>query len=188
MSSIFNYYPFIKYNNVKADYILARAVIVNDYLSDYSKFYTYTVLEGERADIVAYKQYGDSSLDWVIYLSNNIIDPYYDWPLSPDDLSAYLQDKYGVPAYTLTSVTNPSSIAYYYYKGLDTDTPEYIAGFNYTMTPESYAALGQPAGWVAKSIWDDENEKNEAKRTILLLRPAFVDDFIQQFNKLFVNG
>ena len=120
MSSIFNYYPYIKYNNVKANFILARAVLINDYLSDYTKFYSYTVLEGERADVIAYNQYSDSSLDWVIYLANNIIDPYYDWVMSPSDFTAYLEDKYNTPAYKLTSTLIPSSTVSYTHLTLPT--------------------------------------------------------------------
>jgi hypothetical protein len=56
------------------------------------------------------------------------------------------------------------------------------------MTPATYSKLGSPAGWVAKSIWDYENEINESKREIKLMRNEFVSDFKQQVKDIFSNG
>ena len=117
-------------------------------------------------------------------MSNNMIDPYTSWPMDYNNFINYLEDKYNVSADKLTSVVIPSSIAYYYYQGLSSDTPETIAAYNYTMTPKTYQMLGYPAGWVPKSIYDVENEKNEAKRTIKLLRQPYVNEFRQQFEAL----
>ena len=56
------------------------------------------------------------------------------------------------------------------------------------MTPYTFEQLGQPAGWVAKSIYDAENEKNESKRDIKLLNPIYINEFKQQFKDLIING
>jgi Base plate wedge protein 53 len=186
--SIFNLYPYINYNNQKSTYLIAKAQIIKPYLSNYNNFYAYTIREGERADSVAYDQYGDATLDWVIYVVNGIIDPYYDWPLSTEDFMSYLENKYNTLPYKLADVSIPSSVAYYYYKGLDTDTPDVINSYNYNMSEETYMALGQPAGWVAKSIYDYEHDLNEAKRDIKLLRSTYLGNFQQQFKDLFING
>jgi hypothetical protein len=186
--SIFNFYPYINYNNQKARYIVGKAEIIKQYLSNYGSFYAYTILDGERPDTVAFDQYGDSSLDWVILTVNSVTDPYFDWPLSSENFNYFLEDKYGTAAYKLSSVKIPSSIAYYYYKGLDTDTPEVINSYNYTMSLLTYETLGMPAGWVAKSIYDVESEINESKRDIKLLRPQYLGDFQQQLKDLFING
>ena len=45
-------------------------------------FYDYTVKEGDTPSSVAFRYYEDETLDWLILLVNDIIDPYYDWPLS----------------------------------------------------------------------------------------------------------
>lgn len=186
--SIFNFYPYINYNNQKATYILGKAELVSKYLKDYNTFYYYTIKEGERADIVAYNEYNDSSLDWIIYLINNVTDPYYDWYMTPENFISYLESKYNTSAYKLTSLTIPTSIHHYYYTGLPSDTPDIIASYNYTMTPGTYSALGNPPGWTPKSIWEYETEINEKKRDIKLLRPVYLNNFQQQFKDLFVNG
>ena len=188
--SIFNYYPYIKYNEQRATLILSKAEIITAYLSDYRKFFVYTIKNGERPDIIAYNEYDDSTLDWVIYLINTVFDPYKDWPLSEDQFKKYIENKYNYNAELLTTTLNDYSIAYYYYTGTGTDTAEEIAAYNFNITPETYNiySTAQQAGWTAKSIWDYENEINEAKRNIILLRSVYIADFKQQFKDLFVNG
>lgn len=188
--SIFNYYPYINYNNQIATHILSKAEVLSDTLKDQRKFFKYTIKNGERADIIAYREYGDSTLDWIIYLCNNIIDPYKDWPLSEYDFKKYIEKKYNRNAELMTSTLFDYSIAYYYYQGLTSDSQETINAYNYTLTKESYDALlpEDQSGWVAKSIWDYENEINESKRDIVLLRAAYLDEFRSKFKDLFING
>ena len=69
-------------------------------LSDLAKngslvFFQYSLKEGERPDIVAYKYYGDSTLDWLVLMANEILDPYFQWPMSTLSLEAYIRQKYG---------------------------------------------------------------------------------------------
>ena len=45
-------------------------------------------------DNVADKVYGDSNLDWVVLLANNIINVQSEWPLSQADFHAYVTGKY----------------------------------------------------------------------------------------------
>jgi hypothetical protein len=181
--SIFNLYPYINYNNQKATYILAKGEIISQYLNNYKTFYNYTIKDGERADIVAYKEYDDSSLDWIIYVINNVIDPYYDWYMTYDNFVSFLESKYNIAAYKLTGIPH-----HYYYAGLPSDSSDIIASYNYTMTPENYINLNRPAGWQSVSIWDYENKINEDKRDIKLLKPNYIDNFQQQFKNLFING
>lgn len=183
--SIFNYYPKIQYNNINSINLLVEAEVIQNYLNDYTKFFTYTVKDGERPDIIAFNEYNDSKLDWVIYLINGIIDPYKDWVMDYDQFKNYLESKYNMSADKLTSVSNPDTIAYYYYTGLNTDSQAVINSYNYTMTPNTYVKLGSPAGWTAKSIFDYENEINEKKRDIKILRSVYISDLKQQVKDLF---
>ncbi|CAB5221331.1 baseplate wedge subunit [uncultured Caudovirales phage] len=186
--SMFNYFPYIYYNNVKSTHLLIKEQIIKQYLKDYSKFFAYTIRENERADAIAYNQYGDSSLDWTIFIINDITDPYKDWPLDEKQFRNYLEAKYNVAVEKLMTTLIDSSIHHYYYKGIASDTDQDIASYNYTMTPFTYEQLGQPAGWVAKSIYEVESEINESKRNIKILNPIFINDFKQQFKDLIING
>lgn len=58
-------------------------------------FYPYTIEEYERPDLIAEHYYGDSRYTWVVYLSNKIVDPYFEWPLSTNEFRSFIIKKYG---------------------------------------------------------------------------------------------
>ena len=60
-----------------------------------ANFQFYNVIGGERPDQVAFKFYDDPSLDWVILLTNNIINVQTEWPMDNKSFEKYLEDKYG---------------------------------------------------------------------------------------------
>ncbi len=55
----------------------------------------YQIKENERPDQIAEKYYGDSQLDWIVLLTNNITNYNEQWPLDNNSLYKYLLDKYG---------------------------------------------------------------------------------------------
>jgi hypothetical protein len=58
-------------------------------------FDKYNIIGDERPDNVAFKFYGDSTLDWVILLSNNILNLQSEWPLAQTEFEEIMLDKYG---------------------------------------------------------------------------------------------
>jgi hypothetical protein len=64
-----------------------------------ANFQFYNVIGGERPDQVAFKFYDDPSLDWVILLTNNIINVQTEWPMDNKSFEKYLEDKYGDTLY-----------------------------------------------------------------------------------------
>lgn len=103
MSYMFDRWPTVSYDIKKNGKPLELTNItlrfkINDLLRDKSVvMYDYDVQDGERADIIAYKYYDDETLDWVIYLTNNIIDPQFQWPLDNQSFDRFLRKKYGSP-------------------------------------------------------------------------------------------
>jgi hypothetical protein len=57
-------------------------------------FDTYHVQDGERPDAVAYDYYDDFTLDWLVLLTNEIQDPYFEWPLSYEQFNNMILQKY----------------------------------------------------------------------------------------------
>lgn len=82
-----------EYESVKN--IFKRVVVREDIFENLSFFQKYNIIGDERPDMVADKFYDDPSLDWVILLSNNIINLNYEWPLTQRQFDRYLLDKYG---------------------------------------------------------------------------------------------
>ena len=58
-------------------------------------FDKYNVKEGERPEDIAFKYYGDARLHWVILMTNDITDRYYQWPMTQPQFEEFLADKYG---------------------------------------------------------------------------------------------
>ena len=56
--------------------LFKKGKLRDDLLQESTFFEQYTIEGDDRPDNVAYKIYGDSTLDWVVLLSNNIINIY----------------------------------------------------------------------------------------------------------------
>ena len=106
MANYFTHVPSIAYisrdleNNSLNDYtvtknLFKRARIREDIFQSVSYFNKYTIVGDERPDQVADKIYGDSSLDWVVLLSNNIHNVYEEWPKTQYAFDKHLIEKYG---------------------------------------------------------------------------------------------
>lgn len=57
-------------------------------------FQKYNIKGEERPDIIAKRFYGDATLDWVIFLSNNIINVQEEWPLPQKIFDNIMIQKY----------------------------------------------------------------------------------------------
>ena len=71
-----------------------RARLRDDIFQDLTFFTKFTVVGDDRPDTVANTVYDDPSLDWVVLLSNNIINVQSEWPMSQGDFHAYITNKY----------------------------------------------------------------------------------------------
>ena len=90
----FNKLPEISYNNVLVRDITRRVNFLKQTIENPYVFLPYTIQEGERAEDIAYHYYGDANYAWLVYLANNIVDPYHEWPMDEETFHNYLIDKY----------------------------------------------------------------------------------------------
>jgi hypothetical protein len=179
-------YPFSESDFVVAKNFFRRYQVNPDIFSYAVYFKKYAVIEGEKIYQVAEKAYGDVLLDWVIVLTNNIVNTQFDWPLSEFDLRKYCEKNYPDPYGTIkhyktlesfrsdgTFIIKPDLIVdetFYNgtYKYWDGDQVRSIAG-NIISTPVT--------------IFEFEQEKNEKKREIFLLKPIYLEPFLDDFRK-----
>ena len=96
MAKYFDKFPVVSYNGTVAKNILSRVDFTAQTKKDiYSKF-DYTISENMiRPDQLSSNYYGSPYYDWVIYMTNNMIDPYYDRYLSEEELRQHVISKYG---------------------------------------------------------------------------------------------
>ena len=95
--------------------ILRRVKLRSGIRSGSFLFDNFDVQDGERPEDIAFQQYGDAELHWVILMTNNVTDRYYQWPLSAPQFAEHLTDKYGagnedaVHPYEKTQDSGPTS-------------------------------------------------------------------------------
>lgn len=99
----FKYFPTIDYPYYNIDQKLIRKnsknillrVKFSEYVKNYkTNFDQYTIRDSERPDTLSYRLYERSDLHWMLFLINEIINPYYSWPLSTKDLQNNIDEKY----------------------------------------------------------------------------------------------
>jgi hypothetical protein len=187
MAYYFTPFPTVSYDIKKNNRptiltnIMKRFKIVEAFQRQEAIYYNYVVKDGERADVIAFKYYGDSSLDWVIYLTNNIIDPEFDWPLSSQSLLKYIAKKYG-------SVNAAKQQIHQYQLVLN----ERSVLFDGTIIPPKYEpidiltynTLSSSEKRIVTS-YEYEIELNDKKREIKLLSSDFTSQLLAQVNTVF---
>ena len=78
--------------------LFKKGKLREDIFQSVAVFEKYQIRGDDRPDNVANEIYGDPTLDWVVLLSNNIINIYNEWPLNQQAFESYVLDKYGTLA------------------------------------------------------------------------------------------
>ena len=132
-------------------------------------FDNYDVKDGERPEDVAFKWFGDPEYHWVILMTNNITDRYYQWPLTQPQFAEHLTDKYGagsedaVHHYEITQTSGPTSSSDYSHMvecNSDETNPTIISNRDY------------------------EQRKQDEYRQIRLLDSRYLETFVEEFDNL----
>ena len=95
MGFYFRPFPRFRYANTAAINLTTKLNISAVAKKSTATYFPYSIKEGERADHLAKHYYEDPTLSWLVYLANDVVDPYYDWPLTANDFKAHMIKKYG---------------------------------------------------------------------------------------------
>lgn len=91
----FNKIPSIIYNGQVAKNLLARANLSAQTRATKTAFYPYVMGDTDRADTLSYHYYDNPGYTWLIWMTNNSVDPYYSLALTEDDFNSHIVSKYG---------------------------------------------------------------------------------------------
>jgi hypothetical protein len=190
MSIYFSYFPLVAHDltnegkNVLLTNIMRRFKVKSSVKDNTSVYYDYDIQAGDRPDTIAEKYYGSSSLAWIVIHYNDIIDPFYGWPLFDPDFSEYIRTKYG-------SISASQSTVYEYRQILQ-EKQTLVDG---TIIPEKYLVVDQTTyngltelERVAVTYWDYEIEENEKKRKIKILDKKYVPQLRAEVEKVLRNN
>jgi len=185
-------YPFSKSDKAIAKNFFRRYRI-NEDVYGYATFYRkYSVQENIKIETIANNYYGSPMYDWVIILTNNLINPQFSWPLDDYTLAKIAEEKYGDDAYsgvhhyetieTKSGQTIGGKSVLALEGGLRVDKTFYDSPFTYWNGTQSITVAGNT---VSKPVlnYDYEILENEKKRPIYLLRKKYFFKFVEEFKK-----
>ena len=135
-------------------------------------FDSYDVMNGEKPEDIAFKWFGDAQLHWIILMTNNITDRYYQWPMTQPQFAEFLTDKYGAG--------NEDS-AHHYEVTQDSGRTSGQGPDDYSHKVEVNSDTDN-----ATTITNREYEERQQDkyRSIRLLNQRYVNDFISEFDNL----
>jgi len=173
-------YPFSESDFVTAKNFFRRYKL-NDDIFSYTVFFSkYAIQDGERPDSLADKAYGNPFYDWVILLTNNMVNAQYDWPMTNSQIGKVLESEYD-NAFTEISHYETVKIGQYA-AGLRVDETFYNGQHkineNGTVSIKNGSEICGPVT-VAERFY----RENEKKREIYLLKPAYFQSFVDDFRK-----
>ena len=174
----FDRFPLMTYD-VKGDGkykllpdILRRVKLRSGLRSSAFIFDKYDVKDGEKPEDVAYKWFGDAELHWVILMTNNITDRYYQWPLSQPQFQEHLTDKYGAGSEDAT---------HHFEKTTD-------SGRTTSNGPNDYSHLVEcnedDEGFAIITNRQYEQRQQDGYRQINLLDRRYLNAFVSEFENL----
>ena len=173
--SYFMQFPLMAYD-VKGDKsykmlpdILRRVKLRANIRSGLFEFDNYDVQEGETPETIAYKWFGDTEFHWVILMTNNITDRYYQWPLSQPQFQVHLEDKYGVGN---IDATHHYEISQSSGKTSSRDNSHLVV------------VNSDASGATAITNREYEQREQDNIRQIRLLQPKYLGQFVEEFKQL----
>ena len=75
--------------------LFKRGKLREDIFANLQFFEKYSIIGDERPDNVAYKFYDEETLDWVVLLSNNILNIQSEWPMTQITFEKVMLERYG---------------------------------------------------------------------------------------------
>jgi len=172
----FAYYPKIEYGNELAVNLMIRGKIRDAILEKSALYYRYIIQDGDRADIISTKYYGNPSYTWAIFYANNMFHPIHDWPLSQLYFAKYLESKYG-------SIDNTYRSPPHHYEYVDQEKNVYVIDkktYDLYKTDRDF-----PKEVKEVSFFEYEYRLNENKRHIIVLDKAYLMNITNELKNLF---
>ena len=172
------------FNTVKN--LFKRVKIREDILKNLAYFTLYKIEGDDRPDNVAFDIYDDETLDWVVLLSNNIMNVQTEWPMTQMAFNDFLIKKYG-------DIEKSNNIHHYETRELKNDAGEIVVpkglkvqkNFKIEYFDEKRDAYVIRVNEVdAVTNYTYEVRKEELKRNIYLIKPEYLELIIEDINRI----
>ena len=172
---------------IRVKNLFKKGKIREDIFQNLSFFEKYKIIGNDRPDNVAFEIYGDSKLDWVVLLSNNILNIQTEWPLPQTDFDRFVLDKYddydtlynGIHHYETEEVKNSRGVTIVP-AGLQVDSSYSVSYYDFFI--EQQITTGNISVPVTNYEYEEKVEND--KRNIFLLKPRFLNVVLDDMEEL----
>ena len=212
--SYFSEFPYINYvfnnnENKLIKNISLKPEIVEKVKNQRSAFETYTIKDGDTVELISHRLYGDVHQHWALMISNDMVSPYIDMPLTNQQFDEYIFQKYKNQKDSdnnNVTLNKTNTIAFTQFVGttennfntiignvtarphhfVDADKNKYSYDYivNNSIKSNAYSRTEVAPIVSPISIYDNEQDLNEAKRDILVLKPNLVDKIKNEFKRV----
>ena len=188
----FNYIPDFNYvdrnpnaklgDQVRVKNLFRRIKLREDIFQDSTVFEKYQIRGDDRPDNIANQFYGRPDYDWIVLVSNNIVNIQTEWPMPQNTFDSFILNKYG-------TYQNANAVRHYETREVKNTQGVVIVpagqivdkGYSYTYYEEFQQAFVDTGDiTVEVTNYDYETRIEEAKRNIFLLKrrylPVILDD------------
>ena len=166
--------------------LFKRTKISQTVFNDLTYFTKYQIIADERPDNIAYKIYGDSNLDWMVMIANNITNLQNEWPLEEQSFYRFLINKYGSEAGIET--------VHHYESQKVIDSKEKVIVPKGLEVPSNYSVTFLDSGTKTEQIRTNitdaitnrqfEERVQDEKRNIFLIKPRFIGLIIEEMERV----
>ena len=159
-----------------------------DLFQDLTVFEKYSIRGDDRPDNVANEIYDDPTLDWVVLMSNNIVNIQNEWPLNQQAFESYVLDKYGtieklneIHHYESNEVKDTNGVIIFP-KGVRVSAAQSVSYFEplseelVTVNPVSKAVTN----------YQHEEKINNDKRRIFLIKPIYLNVVFDDLEEMMI--
>lgn len=191
--------------------IIARYAFEDKLKENSSVFYEYNIQETDTPEIIAFKFYGNPERHWIVLMFNDIFDVQYDWPLNYNNFIKFVDQKYkangvaNTPSQSGLVWAMSENNVHSYYKiitrqhsnfseeiitekiQVDANAYANIAASTVNITTANNESMIISTSRSKKTYYEYENEFNESKRKIRLLKKEFIDAVEKEFLRV-ING
>jgi hypothetical protein len=173
------------YDYARVKNLFRRAKIRDDFFQNATTFTKYKIIGEERPEQIAEKLYGSSTYDWVVLISNNIINLRTEWPLSDGEFSEYLDRKYTQAE--LSAAHHYETTAVIDSRGKLILPAGKIVDSNFSVTYyDGVSVTKNPVKVV--SVYEYEIQQNDKKRNIYVLRNRYLQTAIDDMKRIMSYG
>ena len=202
MSSYFQRVPDLNYvsrlpdakigDYIRVKNLFNKGKLREDIFQNLAFFDKYKVIGDDRPDNVAFEVYDDASLDWIVLLSNNVLNIQSEWPLPQTDFDRFVLDKYGdydtlyngIHHYETEEVKNSQGVTIVP-TGLQVDSSYSLSYYDFFI--DQQITTGNIS--IPVTNYEYEEKIDDNKRNIFLLKPRYLNivfddmDDIMQYKK-----